>query len=69
MHSRLQRTFSALSLLEALQAKKGDWVIQTASNGAIGKIMAILGIENILSTSDANWKQAAKNILARRVHY
>ncbi len=34
--------FSALSLLETLQARKGDWVVQTASNGAVGKIMAVL---------------------------
>lgn len=34
--------FSALSLLETLKAKKGDWVVQTASNGAVGKIMAVL---------------------------
>jgi len=79
--------FSALSLLETLQAKKGNWVIQTASNGAVGKIIAILaksrgihllnlvrradavkeleglGIENVLSTSDVNWKQVAKDII------
>ena len=34
--------FSAISLLETLKAKKGDWIIQTAANGAVGKIMAIL---------------------------
>lgn len=34
--------FSALSLLETLKAAKGDWIIQTAANGAVGKIMAVL---------------------------
>lgn len=34
--------FSAISLLETLKAKKGDWIIQTAANGAVGKIMAVL---------------------------
>ncbi|UTH44537.1 zinc-binding dehydrogenase [Loktanella salsilacus] len=34
--------FSAISLLELLQAKPGDWIIQTAANGAVGKIMAVL---------------------------
>ncbi|MDD9740673.1 zinc-binding dehydrogenase [Marinovum sp. SP66] len=34
--------FSALSLLESLKAKEGDWIIQTAANGAVGKIMVAL---------------------------
>ncbi|MCJ7874988.1 zinc-binding dehydrogenase [Marinovum sp. 2_MG-2023] len=34
--------FSALSLLESLKAKKGDWIVQTAANGAVGKIMTVL---------------------------
>ncbi|WP_417425514.1 zinc-binding dehydrogenase [Hoeflea sp.] len=34
--------FSALALLEFLEASKGDWVIQTAANGAVGKIFADL---------------------------
>lgn len=34
--------FSALSLLETLKASEGDWIIQTAANGAVGKIMAVL---------------------------
>lgn len=34
--------FSAISLLEFLQVKPGDWVIQTAANGAVGKIFAAL---------------------------
>ncbi|SNT28080.1 zinc-binding dehydrogenase [Tropicimonas sediminicola] len=34
--------FSALSLLETLRAKEGDWIVQTAANGAVGKIMVSL---------------------------
>jgi NADPH:quinone reductase len=79
--------FSAISLLETLKAKKGDWIIQTAANGAVGKIMVTLakarginllnlvrrdeaakeltdmGIENVLSTSDADWVQKARDIV------
>ncbi len=35
--------FSAISLLETLNVSEGDWIVQTAANGAVGKIMAILG--------------------------
>ncbi|WP_106744191.1 zinc-binding dehydrogenase [Yoonia maritima] len=79
--------FSAISLLETLKATKGDWIIQTAANGAVGKIMAVLakarginllnlvrrpqaaqeltdmGIENVLVTTDANWKETARTII------
>ncbi|MDO6591586.1 alcohol dehydrogenase [Loktanella sp. D2R18] len=79
--------FSAISLLETLQAKEGDWIIQTAANGAVGKIMAVLakarginllnlvrraeaaqeltdlGIENVIVTADAGWKDAARAIM------
>ena len=34
--------FSALALMEFLHVKEGDWVIQTAANGAVGKIFADL---------------------------
>lgn len=34
--------FSAITLLEFLHVGKGDWVVQTAANGAVGKIMAVL---------------------------
>ncbi|MFQ1701112.1 zinc-binding dehydrogenase [Loktanella agnita] len=32
--------FSAISLLETLKVREGQWLIQTAANGAVGKIMA-----------------------------
>ena len=33
---------SALMLLEFLQVKRGDWVVQNAANGAVGTTLAIL---------------------------
>ena len=32
--------FSAISLLETLKVTEGQWLIQTAANGAVGKIMS-----------------------------
>lgn len=37
--------FSAISLLDFLTVKKGDWIVQTAANGAVGKVMAALAAE------------------------
>ncbi|SIN81896.1 zinc-binding dehydrogenase [Vannielia litorea] len=34
--------FSALALLEFLEVREGDWVVQTAANGTVGKIFAEL---------------------------
>lgn len=34
--------FSAITLLEFLNVRRGDWVIQTAANGAVGKMMVPL---------------------------
>ena len=34
--------FSAISLVEFLGVSAGDWVVQTAANGAVGKIVAVL---------------------------
>tara|TARA_R100000750_G_scaffold58512_1_gene46268 strand:- start:462 stop:1439 length:978 start_codon:yes stop_codon:yes gene_type:complete len=79
--------FSAIALLEFLHVKTGDWIVQTAANGAVGKILAKLaeargvkvlslvrraaakaeltdlGIDNVLSTGDDGWIEAAKAIL------
>lgn len=79
--------FSAIALLEFVRAKEGDWMIQTAANGAVGKIMVSLakargirllnlvrrkeaadeltahGVENVLSTSQPDWKDIARAIL------
>lgn len=34
--------FSAISLLEFLQIERGDWIIQNAASGAVGKTLATL---------------------------
>jgi len=34
--------FSAISLVEFLGVSAGDWIVQTAANGAVGKIVAVL---------------------------
>lgn len=34
--------FSAISLLQSLKAGKGDWIVQTAANGAVGRLMVAL---------------------------
>lgn len=34
--------FSALTLLEFLEVKEGDWVMQNTANGAVGKTLAML---------------------------
>lgn len=34
--------FSAISLLEFMEVKSGDWVIQNTANGAVGKTLAML---------------------------
>ncbi|GLQ89766.1 zinc-binding dehydrogenase [Dyella flagellata] len=34
--------FSAVSLLEYLEVKRGDWIIQNTANGAVGKTLATL---------------------------
>ena len=35
--------FSTISLLEFLGAEKGDWIVQNAANGAVGRMLAQLG--------------------------
>jgi len=35
--------FSAISLLESLGLQEGDWLIQNAANGAVGRMVAQLG--------------------------
>ncbi|SDI17429.1 zinc-binding dehydrogenase [Alloyangia pacifica] len=34
--------FSAIALLDSLKVGKGEWLVQTAANGAVGKIMVSL---------------------------
>ncbi|PPF79535.1 NADPH:quinone oxidoreductase [Subtercola sp. Z020] len=35
--------FSAISLLESLDLAEGDWLVQNAANGAVGRLVAQLG--------------------------
>lgn len=35
--------FSAISLLQFLDVKEGDWIVQNAANGAVGRMLAQLG--------------------------
>lgn len=35
--------FSAISLLEFLEVQSGDWIVQNAANGAVGRMVAMLG--------------------------
>ncbi|MFJ4173969.1 zinc-binding dehydrogenase [Microbacterium sp. NPDC089696] len=35
--------FSTITLLEFLGAKEGDWIVQNAANGAVGRMLAQLG--------------------------
>ncbi|MFN4154206.1 MAG: zinc-binding dehydrogenase [Paracoccaceae bacterium] len=34
--------FSAIALLDLLKAENGDWIIQNAANGAVGRVMMVL---------------------------
>ncbi|WP_134682041.1 zinc-binding dehydrogenase [Paracoccus ravus] len=51
--------FSAIALLEFVQAEAGDWVIQTAANGAVGKIMVSLAKERGLKLLNLVRRKAA----------
>lgn len=77
---------SALTLLDFVGAENGDWLIQNAANGAVGKTLAMfarkrgirvvnlvrrdeavteladLGIENVVSTSQTEWRETVKAI-------
>jgi len=37
--------FSAISLLDSLKVEPGDWIVQTAANGAVGKVLGALAAE------------------------
>jgi len=55
----LAMPFSAISLLEYLNVKDGDWVIQTAANGAVGKIFAALATARGINTLNLVRRDAA----------
>lgn len=78
---------SALMLLQFLQAEPGQWIVQNAANGAVGKTlamlaaargvrvlslvrrdagideMAALGIADVVSTAQADWRERARALL------
>ncbi len=80
---------SALMLLEFLKVESGQWIVQNAANGAVGKTLAMLapargipvlslvrrdagveemqalGVQHVLSTAQAGWKEAAKQLLGK----
>ena len=84
---------SALMLLEFLAVDPGQWIVQNAANGAVGKTLAMLarargvnvlslvrrdagidemaavGVENVVSTAQDDWRDTARAILGEgRAH-
>lgn len=60
--------FSALALLETLNVQPGDWIIQNAANGAVGRTLALLGrargvnVINLVRRQDGVTDLAAQGI-------
>ncbi|AEQ50289.1 zinc-binding dehydrogenase [Pelagibacterium halotolerans] len=61
----LSMPFSAISLLEFLDVGKGDWVIQTAANGAVGKVFYGLARARGVNVLNLVRRQAAADELAQ----
>ncbi|WP_304620319.1 zinc-binding dehydrogenase [Paracoccus sediminilitoris] len=57
--------FSAITLLEFLNVEAGDWVIQTAANGAVGKIMTVLAEQRGIRLLNLVRRKGAAEELAR----
>lgn len=51
--------FSAISLLDFINVSEGDWVVQTAANGAVGKIFAELARSKGIHTVNLVRRKAA----------
>ncbi|MBU2936544.1 MULTISPECIES: zinc-binding dehydrogenase [Pacificibacter] len=51
--------FSAISLLDFINVSEGDWVVQTAANGAVGKIFAQLARAKGIHTVNLVRRKAA----------
>ncbi|MDR7254811.1 NADPH:quinone reductase-like Zn-dependent oxidoreductase [Nocardioides sp. BE266] len=51
--------FSAISLVEFLGVQEGDWIVQTAANGAVGKIVAVLARSRGLKVVNLVRREAA----------
>lgn len=56
--------FSAISLVEFLGVSAGDWIVQTAANGAVGKIVAVLARSRGLNVVNLVRREAAVAELA-----
>jgi len=80
---------SALMLLEFLDVEPGQWIVQNAANGAVGKTLAMLaaargvhvlslvrrdagvaemaslGIDHVVCTAGADWRDAARALLGK----
>lgn len=56
--------FSAISLVEFLGVQEGDWIVQTAANGAVGKIVAVLAKSRGLNVVNLVRREAAVAELA-----
>lgn len=62
--------FSALLLLEFLNAQPGQWIIQNAAGGAIGKTLSILAREQGVNTiSLVRGGEAAKTLAAQGIEH
>lgn len=56
--------FSAIALLEYLEVKSGDWVIQNTANGAVGKTLAMLATARGINVVNLVRRDAGINELA-----
>ena len=65
--------FSAIALLDFLEVEKGDWVVQNAANGAVGRLVAqlakargvhVLGLVRRAAGVDELREQGIENVIA-----
>jgi NADPH2:quinone reductase len=57
--------FSAISLLDFLEVKSGDWVIQNTANGAVGKTLAMLATSHGVNVINLVRRDAGVDELAK----
>lgn len=56
--------FSALTLLESLEVPEGDWIVQNAANGTVGRLLAQLGATRGVNVAGLVRRTAAVEELA-----
>jgi NADPH:quinone reductase-like Zn-dependent oxidoreductase len=56
---------STFRLIEEMAVKPGDWIIQNAANGAVGKMLAMLGAERGINVVSLVRRDAAADELKR----